>query len=101
MLLDSAVGAWEDLRLAQRAEDAVEANLTTPCPGNVGVLLLAALGMAHGSDWPAVEHLAPRRSPSAWSATGESMRPSGSVWRWFATIAMRSAASWVRSSPDG
>ena len=46
MQLDVAVADWEALGgRAQRAEEWAEANLATPCPSNVGVLLLAALGM--------------------------------------------------------
>ena len=36
--------------MTQRTEDAVEANRATPCPFNVGLPLLAALGMIHGGD---------------------------------------------------
>jgi len=58
LLLEAAVGDWEAIRAREpQVEDAVEANLTTPCPGNVGALLLAALAMAHASEWPAVERL--------------------------------------------
>ena len=46
MRLETAVGAWEAVRgLVGRAEDAVEPNLTTPCPFNVGLLRIAAMGM--------------------------------------------------------
>ncbi|MBA3689577.1 MAG: AAA family ATPase, partial [Chloroflexi bacterium] len=49
--LEMAVGGWEALReLAARAEDAVEENVATPCPFNVGTLLNVALGMVHGED---------------------------------------------------
>jgi hypothetical protein len=51
MRLENAVGAWEEVRgLTRRAEDAVEANLATPCPFNVGLLRLTALGMLRGGD---------------------------------------------------
>jgi class 3 adenylate cyclase len=51
MRLERAVGAWDVVRgLSGRAEDAVEANLATPCPFNVGALRIAALGMLHGGD---------------------------------------------------
>jgi class 3 adenylate cyclase len=47
--LEVAVGDWPAVRgLARRAEDLVEANLATPCPFNVGLLRLAALGMVRG-----------------------------------------------------
>lgn len=56
--LEVAVADWEAVRgLTQRVEDAVEANLTTPCPANVGVLLLAALGMVYRGDDDAATHL--------------------------------------------
>jgi class 3 adenylate cyclase/tetratricopeptide (TPR) repeat protein len=49
--LEAAVGDWQTVRgLTQPIEDAVEANLGTPCPFNVGLLLLCALGMVLGSD---------------------------------------------------
>jgi class 3 adenylate cyclase len=51
MRLEAAVGDWKTLRgLTQRVEDAVEANLATPCPFNVGVLLFAAHGALQGGD---------------------------------------------------
>jgi len=51
MSLESAVGNWGAIQsLTKQTEDAVEANLLTPCPFNVGVLLIAALGMVHGGD---------------------------------------------------
>jgi hypothetical protein len=51
MRLEVAVGDWEAASaLTQRTEDAVEANLATPCPFNVGLLLLAGLSMVHGGD---------------------------------------------------
>jgi class 3 adenylate cyclase len=51
MRLEVAVGDWETVRgLTQPAEDAIEANLATPCPFNVGLLLMAALGMVHGGN---------------------------------------------------
>jgi class 3 adenylate cyclase len=51
MRLESAVGNWGAIQsLTQQTEDAVEANLLTPCPFNVGVLLIAGLGMVHGGD---------------------------------------------------
>ncbi len=46
MRLEFAIADWEAVRgLTQRAEDAVEANLATPCPFNVGLHLIAAVGM--------------------------------------------------------
>jgi hypothetical protein len=51
MRLEAAVGDWKALRgLTQRTEDAVEANLATPCPFNVGVLLFAARGALEAGD---------------------------------------------------
>jgi hypothetical protein len=51
MDLETAVADWDAVRgLTQRVEDAVEANLATPCPFNVGVLLMAALALAYGGD---------------------------------------------------
>jgi hypothetical protein len=56
--LEAVVGDWEaSRRRLPQVEDAVEANLATPCPGNVGSLLLAALAMAHAQEWLAVERL--------------------------------------------
>jgi hypothetical protein len=51
MRLEAAVGDWEAIRhLTPGVEAAVEANLATPCPFNVGMLLMAALGAEHGGD---------------------------------------------------
>ncbi len=51
MRLEWAVGAWNAVRgLAGRAEETVEANLATPCPFNIGLLRMSALGMLHGGD---------------------------------------------------
>jgi hypothetical protein len=51
MRLEVAVADWQSGRaLTQRVEDAVEANLATPCPFNVGLLLMAALGMVYTGD---------------------------------------------------
>lgn len=45
MRLEGALGEWETIRgLIPRIEEAVEANLVTPCPFNVGLLLHAAHG---------------------------------------------------------
>jgi class 3 adenylate cyclase/plasmid stabilization system protein ParE len=56
--LEVAVADWEAVRgLAERVEVAVEANLTTPCPANVGTLLLAALGMVYRDDDAAASRL--------------------------------------------
>ena len=58
LILDAAMGHWEAIRRRMRQiEDTVEANLATPCPGNVGSILLAAVAMAHDRDWAAVERL--------------------------------------------
>jgi len=59
--LEVAVADWEAVRgLTQRVEDAVEANLATPCPANVGALLLAALGSVYGGDDAAATRLVAR-----------------------------------------
>jgi hypothetical protein len=59
LVLETAVADWEATRsLTQRAEDLVEANLATPCPFNVGILLMVALGWAYGGDTSQVERLA-------------------------------------------
>ena len=56
--LEVAVADWEAVReLTQRVEDAVAANLTTPCPANVGALLLAAVGMVYRGDDAAATRL--------------------------------------------
>jgi tetratricopeptide (TPR) repeat protein len=58
-LLASAVGDWASLRaLRPAAEPEIEANLATPCPLNVGMLLLLAIGFAQAGDWPEVGRLA-------------------------------------------
>ncbi len=50
-VLEAAAGEWGTVRgLTQRLESAISANLATPCPFNVGLSLLAALGMLHGGD---------------------------------------------------
>ena len=47
----SLAGRWDAVRkLGPAAERAVEANLVTPCPGNVTVLLNLAVASAHGGD---------------------------------------------------
>ena len=51
MRLEKAVGDWEAVRgHARRAEDAVEADVATPCPFNVGLLRIAALGVLRSGD---------------------------------------------------
>ncbi|MGH2463590.1 MAG: ATP-binding protein [Candidatus Limnocylindria bacterium] len=53
MRLETAVGDWQALRgLTKTAEDSIEANLATPCPFNVGLLLMAARGAVHGGSEP-------------------------------------------------
>ncbi len=49
--VETLAGRWETVRqLTPRAERAVEANNDTPCSGNVGALLRAALASAHDGD---------------------------------------------------
>jgi hypothetical protein len=49
--IESLAGRWDEVRqLTLRVECAVEANLATPCPGNVASLLRCALASAHGGD---------------------------------------------------
>jgi class 3 adenylate cyclase/tetratricopeptide (TPR) repeat protein len=56
---ESAVADWEVARkLTRRTEDAIEANLATPCPFNVGLLLLLATAWTHGRNEPQSERLA-------------------------------------------
>ena len=51
MRLESGMGNWAGIQsLTEGTEAAVEANLATPCPFNVGVLLISALGMVHRGD---------------------------------------------------
>ncbi len=51
ILLEAAVGNWEVVRgWIMQAEGAVEANLATPCPFNVGMLLVTALAQLHDGD---------------------------------------------------
>jgi hypothetical protein len=58
MRLEVAVGNWETVRgLTQPAEDAIDANLATPCPFNVGLLLMAALAMVYTGDDAAAARL--------------------------------------------
>ena len=48
--LESAVEDWEAIRqLTQRTEESIDANLATPCPFNVGLLILLAAGWAHAA----------------------------------------------------
>ena len=50
LMLESAVQDWEAVRrLTQRTEELIEANLATPCPFNVGLLILLAAGWAHAA----------------------------------------------------
>jgi len=59
LVLETAVANWDTARiLTQQAEDAVEANLATPCPANVGILLLVALAWVHGGDPEEADRLA-------------------------------------------
>jgi hypothetical protein len=76
LLLDAAVGDWEAIRRREgQVEDAVEGNLGTPCPGNVGSILLAALGQAYGGDWPAVERLTAKAESIGMVGYGRSHAP--------------------------
>jgi hypothetical protein len=59
--LEAATGDWETVRsLLDQVEKAVEANLTTPCPYNVGLYLLVAAGMAYGGDRAGAKRLEER-----------------------------------------
>lgn len=45
VMLDESAGDWEAIRLlTQRAEDAIEPNLATPCPYNVNIMILLGCG---------------------------------------------------------
>ena len=47
-MLEGAVRDWEAVRqLTQRTEESIEANLATPCPFNVGLLILLATGWTY------------------------------------------------------
>jgi len=49
--VEAFAGQWDEVRrLSPRVELAVEANLATPCPMNVGSLLICALASAHDGD---------------------------------------------------
>jgi len=49
--VESLAGRWDEVRrLSSRAEGAVEANLATPCPLNVGSLLQCAIASAQCGD---------------------------------------------------
>ena len=51
LTLENAVGDWEAVRdLTHRTTEAVEANLATPCPFNVALLLTLAAGWAVAGD---------------------------------------------------
>ena len=51
ILLESAVADWDTVRgLTPRVESAIEKNLVTPCPANVGLALLCAIAMASLGD---------------------------------------------------
>jgi class 3 adenylate cyclase/tetratricopeptide (TPR) repeat protein len=56
--LEAAMGDWVAVNeLTERTEDAVGANLATPCPFNVVVLLILALAKVTGGDAPAARRL--------------------------------------------
>lgn len=51
LILETAVADWDAVReLTKRTEDAIEANLATPCPFNVAGMLGLATAWAHGGD---------------------------------------------------
>jgi class 3 adenylate cyclase len=51
LMLETAVADWEAVRgLTQRTEDAIEANLATPCPFNRGLLDLVATGWTYAGN---------------------------------------------------
>src|SRR5439155_21239381 len=51
LTLENAIGDWQAVRdLTHRTTEAVEANLATPCPFNVGLLLTLAAGWAVAGD---------------------------------------------------
>ncbi|MEP7158224.1 MAG: adenylate/guanylate cyclase domain-containing protein [Chloroflexota bacterium] len=61
LVLESAVGDWQAVReLTQQTEAAVEANLATPCPFNVGLLILAATGWTYAGNAGECERLLAR-----------------------------------------
>ena len=100
MRLECAVGGWDAVRgRVGRAEEAVEANLATPCPFNVG--LPANGGAGHGA-WRRTGGgelgCWRRRNPSAWSATRGSSRQCHGTGRRPRGSATKCAASWIRLS---
>jgi hypothetical protein len=61
MILEQAVADWQAVReLTPRTEDAVEANLATPCVFNVGMLILLATGWTYAGDEAESERLLAR-----------------------------------------
>ena len=59
--LESAVGDWEAVRLlTQRTEGAAAANLATPCPFNVRLLIVLATAWTHTGDAAEAERLLAR-----------------------------------------
>jgi tetratricopeptide (TPR) repeat protein len=61
MILEGAVADWEVVRqLTQRAEQAVEENLATPCPFNVGLLTRLATAWIHAGNAAEAERLLAR-----------------------------------------
>jgi tetratricopeptide (TPR) repeat protein len=59
--LESAVADWEAVRgYTQRLEEAVEANLATPCPFNVGLHILLATGWTYAGDTAEADRLLAR-----------------------------------------
>jgi hypothetical protein len=58
LTLESAIADWEAVRkLTRQTEEAIQANLATPCPFNRGLLIILAAGWAHAGDAVGSERL--------------------------------------------
>jgi hypothetical protein len=76
MLLESAVGNFEAVRgWTLDAEDASDANRATPCPMNVGMLLIAALAHLYGGDGATAGRLMSRAESTAMIGYGRVHAP--------------------------
>ncbi|HEX2194615.1 MAG TPA: hypothetical protein VHK63_06645 [Candidatus Limnocylindria bacterium] len=87
--LHAAIGEWEAVRaLTPQAEEWIELNLATPCPFNVGSMLLAASAMTYGSDRAEADRLVAKAESIGMVGYEEFMTP-----RWLLlAIAQRNQA---------
>jgi class 3 adenylate cyclase/tetratricopeptide (TPR) repeat protein len=74
--VESFAGRWDEVRqLSSRAEGAVEANLATPCPLNVGSLLICALASAQCGDEGEARRLEAKADAIGMEGYGVSFHP--------------------------